>query len=1191
METLIASSIQKEIEELVSIAAKDPKAELEIKVLTGQIQTKDTADRMINAIQGIAIGEPNDMHRATFSYSDGLRVNVFGPENILKVCTTSSFRGVPLTVERKRRYFDAGGNGKDMIDIPDLKLRFTLRHEEPLRKDFSGAPMDPASHVRIVHRKSWTTTDKLLRIDLSMVKTKQKHHKAFSDILRQTPAYELEVEVIDKKAPVKTILQSMFRTVEPLVAAFQQSAFLITESDRQRYGMEMEATKMRFINPVTMERRHLLADRPNNVLSGYTVTNKADGERCMLVVARDRRLLRWSRDGRIAWTGLVATKDNHIGDIVDGEYLSDRNLFCIFDAYHFRGKNILRLPLMTTDDDVGKEPLKSRLGCAHVFVEDLKKDFTVASARTPLRIQTKMFLAGNGPAMEQAIKTLLDTKFEYPTDGLVFTPRSSPVAPITERKGNTWLRLYKWKPAEQNSIDFLVTFKMGESYDPLLGQRVVRGTLYVSRTPGSDIVYPCETLTGEYKQPDVPAEIRVMSETRDRAPSPFQPSTPKSPDAYQVLIPVNAKGVPVDLEGNRIEDNTIIECARDVDKGRWKIMRTRYDKTYQYRVLNESQFGNDINVADSIWTNIHNPVTEEMIRTLYNNPASDSFEDELYYRDSLEARDRVMRDVMSFHNKIKERLYQSSIKAGDTLLELAVGRANDLHKWRKTKPSKIVGVDLSRGNLEGARQGACVRYLQENAKQRLPPALFIEGNMIQSLLEQDNRYIKILNKEEPAPTEYLQKFVGLTEFDVISCQFAIHYACETEETFRTFVGNLTRHGKGLFFGTCMDGQAVYSQLLGKEGHTFRSNERIFGEFIKEYADGESWTEEFGKAIMVKLESFERATKEYLVPFGKVTDILKENGFELVRSDTFGDEYASQSEYVLTGDIQAFSFLHRGFVFKRVEVVKPKVEEAKQEVEIPMVAPVVEEQKPATKEEKKKSQELADALRKYWDKFGFVEDEPKEIMRERIKDNEEFTAKERAVLMGEAITEAEAKEKPKKKVLKAKVAKEVVPKVEEDIVFFFTGSPALNDNRFLSNMYEAPIQVDGITFPTVEHYFQWSKAKKFGDAGIQAKILKTESPKSAKAFGKKVKPFDPAVWGEIAVSTMKTAVKAKFMQHPELLKKLRETGTKLLAEADPRGKFWGIGTSFDTSKAKESSRWPGKNMMGKILMELRDELKE
>jgi len=1138
MESLLPTVVKTDLSEMVRVATQDKNAELELKVLAGQIQTKDVADRIVQAIEGMTTGGFTTTNRATFSYPDGLRVSVTGVDAVYKLATTASFRNLPLEVERKRRYFDVGKSGKDVLDIPDLKLRATLRHEEPLRKDFSGSPLDPASHARIMNRKTWITTDKIFRIDMSLVKTKQKNHKSFAEILDQPPFYELEVELLDKTATQKDILASLCRTVEPLLAAYQQSAFLLTEADLQRYHMELDAMRLRFVQPVTMVRSHLRADRPHNILNGYTVTNKADGERCFLVVARDRRLLRWYRDGRIAWTGISATKDIHIGDVMDGEFLSDRNLFCIFDAYQFRGKSILRLPLMTTDSDVTKEPLKSRLGCASLFVDDLKKDFLVLSARQPMRIETKVFLAGNGAAMQQAIRTILDMNFEYPTDGLVFTPRASAVAPIADRKGDTWLRVYKWKPADQNSIDFLVRFAKTESFDPLLGQSTRKGTLFVGRTPGTDIVYPCETLTGEYVQPEVPAEMRVLAESRDRAPSPFQPSTPKAPNAYEIHIPIGAKGFPEDMTGNRVDDNTIIECARDVVKGRWKVMRTRYDKTYKYRALGMSEYGNDINVAENIWTNIHVPVTEEMLRSVYTSPPDDTFEDELYYRDNLEARDRVMSDVMSFHNRIKEELYRTVIKRGDTLLELAVGRANDLHKWRKTQPSKVVGIDFAKGNIEGARQGACVRYLKEAAKNKMPPALFIEGDMTQPLLEQDNRYIKMLDKREPAPTEYLQRFVGLTEFDVVSCQMAMHYACSSEETFRSFVGNLTRMGKGMFFGTCMDGQFVYSLLLGKPGYMFRAPGQVFGEIAKEYADGDGWTEEFGKAITVKLESFEKPEKEYLVPFGKVTEIMKENGFELVSSTPFRDHYATQTQTVLTGDLQEFSFLHRSFVFKRVaappkkEEEAPKVEE-QQVVEVPVVA--------AEEGEKK--------------------EEPKE----------------------------ESKEKPKKRVLKAKVPKEVEPGQEP--VFFFSGNPALNEYKEFSNMYEAPFQIEGTTFPTVEHYFQWSKARQFGDAAAQTKILKTSSPKTAKTLGKKVQGFKEEEWNEKKDQIMAAALKAKFMQHPDLLKKLRETGTRRIAEADPRGKYWGIGTSADTSKAKDPERWPGKNKLGQLLESLRSELKE
>lgn len=1124
METLIPAPVQRTLDEMISVATRDPKAELECKVLAGQIQTKDVADRLVAAIESVTVGGATDVHRATFAYSDGTRVTVEGAETIFKVCSTSSFRGLPLQVERKRRYFDMPQEGTkldtDVLDVPDLRMRFTLRHEDRLRKDFGGAPMDPAAHVRIYHRKSWKTSDGLLQIDMSLVKTRAKNHKTFGDVLKQSPAYELEVEVINREAEVSVIRKSMLRVVEALLAAYQQSPFLLADSDLQRYRLEFDAMRIRFVNPVTMERRHITPDRPHNILSGYTVTNKADGERCFLVVARDRRLLRWTKDGKIAWTGLAATKDNHVGDVVDGEYLADRNLFCIFDVYSFRGKSTVRLPLMTSDDDVTRDPLKSRLGCAHLFVGDLRKDFTVLTARTPLRVETKMFLAGDESAMEQSIRTMLDTKFEYPTDGLVFTPRASPVAPVVDRRGDTWLRVYKWKPASQNSIDFLVRFKVASTYDPGLGKMAARGTLFVSRSPGTDIIYPCETMTGEYVKPEVPADLRVMAETRDRAPSPFQPTAPKAPTAYEIFIPISPRGVPVDETGARVEDNTIIECVRDVENGRWNVLRTRYDKTYQYRVKGEPQFGNDINTADAIWTNIHNPVTEEMLRMVHSLPPSDTFEDELYYRDTLEAAGRVMRPVMDFHNRIKEDMYRSAIRAEDTLLELAMGRANDLHKWRKTRPSKVVGVDLSSGNLEGSRQGACVRYLKETAKQKLPPALFIVGDMTQPLMEQDNRYLRILDKREPAPTPYLEQFSGLTEFDVISCQMAMHYACQSEDAFRTFVGNLTRHGKGMFFGTCMDGKAVYSLLLGKKGHIFRQDRQVFGEMTKEYADGDGWTEEFGKTIVVKLESFEKAEKEYLVPFGRVTEILKENNFELVGSTMFSENYASQTEAVLTGDLQVFSFLHRAFVFKRV-------------------APAPKQAKPEAEAEAKPEAE------------------------------------------GEAKPEA----KPKaKKLIKVKVAQEL-----PEPVFFFTGNPALNETQYLSNMYEAPMQVEGMTFPTVEHYFQWAKAKQFGDAASQAKIMKTASAKSVKAYGKKITPFEKEVWDEMSTRVMKAGLKAKFMQHPDLLAKLKETGTRPIGEADPRGKVWGIGTSSDTSKAKDPTRWPGQNKMGKLLMELRTEL--
>jgi ribA/ribD-fused uncharacterized protein len=280
-------------------------------------------------------------------------------------------------------------------------------------------------------------------------------------------------------------------------------------------------------------------------------------------------------------------------------------------------------------------------------------------------------------------------------------------------------------------------------------------------------------------------------------------------------------------------------------------------------------------------------------------------------------------------------------------------------------------------------------------------------------------------------------------------------------------------------------------------------------------------------------------REYLVPFGKVVDILRENGYELENTTLFSDHYAQQSQFTFSGEHQAFTFLHRSFVFRKTaQPVEPVEPEPEQEVVVPTA-----DTQPEEKEEKK------------------------EETKEESKDS------------GDA--------KPKRKTIKAKVPAE--PPAET--VLFFSGNPALNENLYLSNTHEAPIQVDGITFPTVEHYFQWSKAKMFGDAEMEKKILKTASPKSVKTYGEKVKDFKEEEWNAKKDNIMRIAVKAKFTQHPELRKKLQETGTKRLGEANPRDKYWSIGTGADTSKAKDPAKWPGKNVLGKILEEIRTELKE
>jgi ribA/ribD-fused uncharacterized protein len=1132
MDNIVTTQIVSELVSFVDIAKKDSKAELECKLLSGKIQTKDVADRIVKAIQTLSVGAQTEEHRLSISYADGTRVIVNGTANIHKLCISNSFKEIPVEVERKQKYFEGTLGKRDVIDVPEASVRFTLRSEQLIRKDWEGNPSDPKGHIRMIHRKSFVTPSELFRIDFSMTKTRPMNSKQnIRDMLKQAHSYELEIEFYNKTSTIenKLIVEDLLSIMTTISQSYYQTPFLLPVSDIHRYQQEFKMTNNVFLNPVTMSRRHLSSQNPHNILKDYTVTNKADGYRVGLYVARDRKVVMVRPTLQVTWTGITAIDDSNSGDFVDGEYIPDKNLFCMFDVYRFRGRDTRGLPLMKTDEDTIKNPLNSRLGCARMFVDDVRNKFRVSPSITQLRIETKVFLAGDGVAMEECIQTLLDMKFEYETDGLIFTPRNTSVAPINDRKGKTWLRVYKWKPPHLNTIDFLIKISAEDTFDPVAKVKAKKAELYVSRTPGEDIVYPRETMTGEYVPRKLPDDLQRVADTNTRVPSVFQPTVPRDPDAYQILVHTNEKGLTVDSSGNRVEDNTIIECAFDTETRRWTILRTRYDKTYQYRVLREPQYGNDIATANSIWTSMHVPVTDNMIRKFASVPPDDTYEDDMYYRDDLKRGSRIFNDVYDFHNRIKDDLYKRNVKKDDILLELAVGRSGDLNKWKRVHPSMVVGIDISLSNITSPTQGSAVRYIMDKRKHPhdyIPPCLFIQGDMTTyPMLEQDDKYMPILTGKESAPTDYLTVFENITSFDAISCQFALHYACETEEIFRAFAKNLQKYGKDVFFGTCSDGQSIYSLLAGRNTYLFGTDKQVSGEYTKEYDDRESWPEEFGMPVKVYLESFDRPAIEYLVPFEKVTSILEEHGWALQESKLFSELYASQTGITLTQEQQTFSFLNRIFVFKRSSKKLAKDDEKLEAVETP-----TDGSQPAT------------------------------------------------------LGETQESEKPKKRKLRKSTEDTGPPPV-----LFHGADESKGEYRNFSNMSDHRIEFDGSTYPTVEHYFQAMKAKEFKDDEMYEKILKAKTAKAAKALGKKVKGFEKEMWDSKKDDIMRVGVRTKFVQHPELRKQLQETGERIIGEADARNKYWSIGTSVTSEKSKHPDKWAGQNKLGKIMMDLRTEL--
>jgi ribA/ribD-fused uncharacterized protein len=1195
MEAFVTPGNRQFIAEFLKVAKRDPNVEFECKLLSGQIQTKDVADRLMRACENLSTETKDQIPYMTVSYKDKTRVTVTGVNEVHRVCMTNSFKGIPVSVEKKELY-----GGRDTIDATEIGARFTLRRETHLRKDTDAKPNDPTAFIRVITRKSYTSKSGLFQVDISMVKSRKTPPKSVSDVLKEQHTYEVEVEFVrrDTKLGEDLIVNDLIEIIGELSKAFYQTQFLLSVSDIQRYENEFRESGNKFYNLVTLERQHIRADLPHNILEGYTVTNKADGERCGLYVARDRKLLRViGNTGQITWTGYTALSNaphSHIGDFVDGEYIAAKNLFCIFDVYRFRTRDTKGLPLMLdSDDKTMKDPLSSRLGCGRLFVQDLQTDFTLSPTAQPVRIETKLFFAGDDMAMEESIREMLRTEFEYETDGLIFTPRASKVAPPEDRNKNTWVRVYKWKPPQQNSIDFLLRFSPDEMFDVVTKKRVKEGQLYVSRSAGDDIVYPRETMTGEYVPKALPADLQHIADTSDRVPSLFQPISPADPDAYKIYLPLNDKGVPVDEAETKIENNTIVECAYDTETSRWNVMRTRYDKTYQYRVLRKQQYGNDVRTANSVWSSIHIPVTLDMIQSVVSAPFESDLDSDMYYRDDLKRNARVFADVYDFHLQIKEELYKNNVRKGDTLLELASGHGGDLQRWIRSKPSKVVGMDLSLSNITSPTKGAAIRYIREmrsRPKGSVPPTLFVQGDMTHNpLFDQEDKYLRILKGEASGSTEYLRQFDGLNKFDSLSCQFALHYACESEEKFKAFAQNIRDTCNGTFFGTCSDGKSIYSLLFGKETHSFGMKHAKTGTYLeagkytKEYTEAGTWEEDgkFGMPVKVLLESFEQAQTEYLVPFEKVVELMEAAGFELAETALFGDIYSNQNKAVLNEQQQTFSFLNRSFVFRR----RADIEE---EEEIAEVVVPTDEPAPAPAPEAPKEDELPPME---WDYENMPEGPPPPALAPSPPTKPRFKS---LTTQLSAPTPAPAREAPKepapapeepkpvkRKLKKAPVAPEEMP------ILFFGPTPKEDSSQNFSNQSAHPITVDDVQYKTVEHFIQAQKAKLFGDEKTYTEILKkAKTPSSAKKMGGKIEGFVTEVWESKQDEIYEKGVRAKFVQHPSLRKQLTDTGEKMIGEADPRDFYWGIGTGAALEKAKTPSKWKGMNKMGKLLMKMR-----
>lgn len=162
------------------------------------------------------------------------------------------------------------------------------------------------------------------------------------------------------------------------------------------------------------------------------------------------------------------------------------------------------------------------------------------------------------------------------------------------------------------------------------------------------------------------------------------------------------------------------------------------------------------------------------------------------------------------------------------------------------------------------------------------------------------------------------------------------------------------------------------------------------------------------------------------------------------------------------------------------------------------------------------------------------------------------------------------------------------------LFFWGHTPKVAtaiDRACLSQWFARAFVVGGATYATAEHWMMAAKARLFDDHAALARVLEAKTPAEAKRVGREVAGYVDAVWDKHRFDVVVEGNVAKFGQHDDLRTFLLATHERILVEASPHDRIWGIGMDSAHPDARNPEKWHGQNLLGFALMEARERLRE
>ena len=775
-----------------------------------------------------------------------------------------------------------------------------------------------------------------------------------SKIINKTQQYEFFIDITN------TDKDNIIPSIIKMEQALHLNSFIISKDQQlnviKDYGnlVKNDINTRRFDDkkpplltpkPFTLERMNMLnpSDFENgygisSILSEYTVTEKADGERLLMYINNTGGVYLINNSHQVIDTGLKSPSELY-NSLIDGEYITCNKrtdnasigLYASFDMYYCNGKKITQLPLIATSDNSSSEGSQSRYNYLLKTEKLLKRNNEYAiDYIVKEHMYSKDILNDCKKILTQEII------YQYEIDGLIFTPAKLAVfsnyankpEPITDKLG--WNKVFKWKPPEQNSIDFLV--KKGEiiTIDTV---NYVEFKLYVGYNASQIENYTMNDVFNYiYKFNQFREKIKEREKYVCRL---FMPEYYYEKGIEKSLIKMLPNKEIRCVNGDKIDDEIIVEFNYDSSETnpslRWKPMRVREDKTRIYRQGVLSKTLNDFSVACNIWRSIHNPISQNNIigneRIANNMDVAELSSEDIYYSRTIQNEARLSHQMLVFHNHgIKDLLYSKPSKKG-SIVELACGQGGDLNRWIKNEYRFVLGVDLVKNNIYSPNHGAYARLLRERKRffinmknvnnMIFPEMVFAVGDCSKSIKTGDcaisddpsrddkdsyNVLKIVFNKSNRRIETQYNKIIGrgVNGFDVCSCMFGIHYFFKNEETLDGFLLNVSQllNVRGVFFCTFMDGEKIETDIKNNGGDKIEGFKKLSnrkedkGEpiwaILRSYDKDE--VSPYNKQINVFIETTSKLIPEYVVSYEFLIEKCKDYGLKIKESELFTETF-------------------------------------------------------------------------------------------------------------------------------------------------------------------------------------------------------------------------------------------------------------------------------------------------------------